>query len=78
MQEIADLNLAGRQKDEDLRQAQNRIDELNRQVTRLTDELNHAIQQRDAIERKANEQLKSIEAVLDGVLMDALSERKGG
>jgi hypothetical protein len=74
--ELADLQLIIEQKSEEQRQALDRIAALNREVTRLNSELNRQIELRLAMEKRMNDQLQSIETMLDGVLMKSMSESR--
>jgi hypothetical protein len=62
-----------KRKEEELGAALIRIDELRAQVQQLTAERNEAVQQRITIEHRFNNQLKGIETMLDGVLLEQLT-----
>jgi hypothetical protein len=63
-----------KRKEDELNMAMVRIEELRQQIMQLTEERNSAVQQRINLERQFNEQLKGIESMLDGVLLEQLSD----
>lgn len=67
---------AVKSKEDELNMALVRIEELRNQIRQLTDERNSAVNQRIALERQYNEQLKGIETMLDGVLLEQLSDKQ--
>ncbi|HMP78758.1 MAG TPA: hypothetical protein PKD54_04860 [Pirellulaceae bacterium] len=75
--ELEDARAASRRIGDELSQAIDRIRDLNHQLARLTKDLNLALEDRNAIERRANEQLRSIESMLDGILLETISDRGG-
>ncbi|HMO12954.1 MAG TPA: hypothetical protein PKD64_16225 [Pirellulaceae bacterium] len=63
-------------KEEELQLSQERVNELNAQVFQLSMHLDRAIQEKEAIEFRCNENLREIESKLDGVLIEQLRNRK--
>ncbi len=75
VREIEETQVVLLQKDEELKAMMARTTELQNQVAQLTQERNAAVDERHTVERRCNEQLKGIESMLDGVLMNQLSNR---
>ncbi len=73
---LEDSQLVVEQKNEELRQSLDRLAALNREVTRLNGELNRQIELRLSMEKRMNDQLQSIETMLDGVLLNSMSEAR--
>ncbi len=75
--ELIDARTANQEVANELRQALQQVKELNRHLIRMASELNLAIEDRNNIERRANEQLQAIEAMLDSLLVDSFSDQAG-
>jgi chromosome segregation ATPase len=74
--ELAAARNSYRDQEEELVRAMNQVNELKRRQLQAEADLKVAIQEKENIKRRSDEQLKAIESTLDGVLLNSISQNQ--